>query len=897
MAKNFKIIISFLLAGAVVLGGFVFFSGNKSLNQDILSFTVYNLVIRNPESHPQQGDNWLISFETEGTADLTIIPGDQQTINDIDFIFLQCAGEKRNPQIMADGVIFYPDWSCDEIGEISYLVNIANDHVLRFEFADKTDYAHNNPDTISDTFNNEDLISSKTNIIISAGQAKLDQQGLDCWGLDGSCDLGCNKSSVTAKLVYNYCTPLQNCGEWRRADGNPIGPSSVAREDYWVWWSNASCSGTQYYSTGALCYDTGANQCYEVCCVDQMVQVTLNSYKNLAGTGPCTNLVSSNWFIPAATGYILPLTWFPNSLNRYTVSGPAIKYTGTGTCLYGSGNCYKLSNTTTYFLVGSACGGTSCTSGSYSNQTKCTWYPNSYYTSGNFVSENLLNTIDTDSINSFIYSLSVKPAGTNATVQFSQDYINWYDSTGVLGGTNTLIIGVANSIDLSSLNWSGANFYYKINFSSDGSNTPILDEIALDYTPSVVLPAGNDLCGYAWSSNIGWASFNCFNTGTCGTSAYKVSIETDDYVSTSSHVWSSNIGWLVFDPVVAGVPPVGGYNYTGSGHLAKLEKSVSPWQLRGWARACGIPAGGGAVTCGSGDWDGWIALSDTTGFSKIEVDDIPSPDELKGWAWGGDVVGWLSFNCSNDSSCSAPGIDYKVYFCLSGTPPSAINLLATQPNYCGCASCPVISYSWTFSDPDEGDFLTAFQVQTDDTSDFSSPVDDSGKVLYPSESYATPMGKLIYNKTYYWRVKVWDKNGNESEWAEGSSFNTSLHAYPEIDFSWYPLVASVDEDIIFADESTVYGGATKKSWSWTFQDAVPVTATSESITANFTSGGRKQVNLTVTDTDDFSCSENKLISVNLPIPDYREVKPLALIKKLFDNLPLSFFKINSRNSI
>ena len=30
--------------------------------------------IINLHSHPQQGENWMISFQTEGTADLRIIP-------------------------------------------------------------------------------------------------------------------------------------------------------------------------------------------------------------------------------------------------------------------------------------------------------------------------------------------------------------------------------------------------------------------------------------------------------------------------------------------------------------------------------------------------------------------------------------------------------------------------------------------------------------------------------------------------------------------------------------------------------------------------------------------------------------------------------------------------------
>ena len=82
-------------------------------------------------------------------------------------------------------------------------------------------------------------------------------------------------------------------------------------------------------------------------------------------------------------------------------------------------------------------------------------------------------------------------------------------------------------------------------------------------------------------------------------------------------------------------------------------------------------------------------------------------------------------------------------------PPSATNLKITQPDY--CLSGPAAIFSWNFTDPD-GDTQSAYQVQVDDNSNFSSPEDDSGKVQSSHNSYATPLGKLKYNTTYYWRL-------------------------------------------------------------------------------------------------------------------------------------------------
>ena len=106
-----------------------------------------------------------------------------------------------------------------------------------------------------------------------------------------------------------------------------------------------------------------------------------------------------------------------------------------------------------------------------------------YYSSGNWTSTNLLSGETVSSIDSFVYNLSAKPANTDATIQFSQDNSTWYNSSGVLDGTDTLTTGVDNTIDLSGLGWSGANFYYKTTFTtSDGVDTPVLDDISVIFT-------------------------------------------------------------------------------------------------------------------------------------------------------------------------------------------------------------------------------------------------------------------------------------------------------------------------------------------------------------------------------------------------------------------------------
>jgi len=108
-----------------------------------------------------------------------------------------------------------------------------------------------------------------------------------------------------------------------------------------------------------------------------------------------------------------------------------------------------------------------------------------YDSPGTLTSVNLLSGETVDSIDSFDYNASAIPSGTSLKVQFSQDSTNWYNSAGTAGGWDTLSQGT-NSIDLSGLGWSGANFYYQMEFTSDGTDTPVLDDITVNFSTVVV---------------------------------------------------------------------------------------------------------------------------------------------------------------------------------------------------------------------------------------------------------------------------------------------------------------------------------------------------------------------------------------------------------------------------
>lgn len=105
-----------------------------------------------------------------------------------------------------------------------------------------------------------------------------------------------------------------------------------------------------------------------------------------------------------------------------------------------------------------------------------------YYAEGALLSTNLLSgKSDVAQITTFKAAGTV-PASTTLSVQFSQNGTDWYNSNAVAGGWDSLASGT-NSIELRLLDWTTADFYYKLKFtSSDVAATPSAGEIEVDYS-------------------------------------------------------------------------------------------------------------------------------------------------------------------------------------------------------------------------------------------------------------------------------------------------------------------------------------------------------------------------------------------------------------------------------
>ncbi len=221
MTKKLKIILFFSVVCLLVAGVFLarleisdFFSGyfsNIWKGDETQTQTAPNLVLLTSHSHPQAGEKWVVSFETKGTGDLTITPTDSDSIGDLDFASMKCApsvalaeegfGQEVNPEIQAGDVLFVPNWSCDGVGIVTHLVNIARKHTLKFQFGGKAAFAYNNPDSVTDTFTDESKIASKSNITVSGGQVRLSACGDS--GNGTACTLG--SECCSNNCIDGYC--------------------------------------------------------------------------------------------------------------------------------------------------------------------------------------------------------------------------------------------------------------------------------------------------------------------------------------------------------------------------------------------------------------------------------------------------------------------------------------------------------------------------------------------------------------------------------------------------------------------------------------------------------------------------------------------------------------------
>ncbi len=209
-----------------------------------------------------------------------------------------------------------------------------------------------------------------------------------------------------------------------------------------------------------------------------------------------------------------------------------------------------------------------------------------------------------------------------------------------------------------------------------------------------------------------------------------------------------------------------------------------------------------------------------------------------------------------------------------------------------CVTGPNITVEWNYSDG-EDDAQAAYQVEIDDSSDFSSPIHASPIVNSASTSYSLSSG-LAYATSYYWRVKVWDARGMVSQGSGGvcgdwkcvfgQSTATPAHQYPSVDFDWTPVNPKVSDEIHFNNVSTPN---TDVAWEWDLNSpsdkcGLPeyrVTAANRDNTVDwnpvyiYSEPVNYAIGLKITDSDNYSCEIQKCISIGKKAPKWKEIIP------------------------
>ena len=164
-----------------------------------------------------------------------------------------------------------------------------------------------------------------------------------------------------------------------------------------------------------------------------------------------------------------------------------------------------------------------------------------------------------------------------------------------------------------------------------------------------------DLHGWAWSSNIGWISFNCadpeaISSGAdCALRPYQVKLDSSTG-DLSEYAWSSSIGAIRFDPGPDSIL-YGANGYPSSPYIP-AKVNLSTGAVTGWARACTVFQTGcsGSLKGDSdrGGWDGFIEMSGTNHASPDAtasggVTFVVASQTFVGNAWGSTNLGWIKF--------------------------------------------------------------------------------------------------------------------------------------------------------------------------------------------------------------------------------------------------------------
>ena len=403
----------------------------------------------------------------------------------------------------------------------------------------------------------------------------------------------------------------------------------------------------------------------------------------------------------------------------------------------------------------------------------------------------------------------------------------------------------------------------------------------------------NTLDGFAWGAEVvGWVSFG---GEACAGGSYGVTYDTVTQ-QFGGNAWSENIGWISFDYTETGLPPEAPYNAVGATTTARYvydEDNPLTNQdrlLTGWARALN-----GLDDPGDG-YDGWIKLSDgtetapepiwgggaTRNAAHMIFNGATTSCELAGWAWGGEVIGWISLNTVTDTATAIPyGVTFNSDFC--NLPPVITEVAYLDTNFCANNALDWnYQIQWNvvdlFDNPPQEAAQMAFytdEFDPDNSTVFVSndPTQQTGtSVIWFSAAGGTDLG---FGQTYFWRVRAQDALGKWSDWGydlSNPTVSTPAGLLPASQFTYLPANPADGEIVQFDSSTTDFHGATSPSYSWSLENGTPSSASDPNPISYFPTGLH---NVVLTAGSEFgSCDSTEgPVNVSTQVPQIIEVTP------------------------
>lgn len=187
----------------------------------------------------------------------------------------------------------------------------------------------------------------------------------------------------------------------------------------------------------------------------------------------------------------------------------------------------------------------------------------------------------------------------------------------------------------------------------------------------------------------GWLKFNC-EAGEQAWGTHLIMDEGSQYAgSLIGEAWSPNYGWMIMHPAInescwQDAPNETSHsNPKGIGGLAVLDTDEI-MRFSGWGKFIN-----GDDLADDG-YNGCISFQGSQYNVSMDTNLTDTPGKLRGWGWGSDVIGWLSFDCLYcDVDVVLPPPRGDIRGCMDPTATN-FNPLATIPDITDCIYGPIV---------------------------------------------------------------------------------------------------------------------------------------------------------------------------------------------------------------